>query len=501
MLAGALLLTLSLQASEACRACHPAIVESYSRTGMGRSIQERPAPLSGQFYHRLSNRHYTFTGGKLRRHQIDAQGQMVNVIEKRVDLGIGSGNHAVTYASRRTEQSQLIQLPVSWYRDRDGLAMSPGYDRPDHFDMRREISDACLFCHAAYPADRTRPKSIDCERCHGPASTHLAKPGPGNVLNPKRLEPARQLEVCLQCHLETVSQGIVDSMRRPGRAVFSYRPGEPLGSYKLYFDRADAPAERFEVNHAGYRLLHSACFRKSNGRLTCTTCHDPHTARARNACGDCHSTGHAKAETDCAGCHMPKRRTQDAIHVTMTDHWIQTRPQFTNPERETQTPHSGQVTDFYTTADPLTLSLVNVREPTAAGLEIYRRHLRRDAKDVATMAALGNAEFRLGRIEAARKTLNAALQAEPGHAGAGVTLGVLLATQGDHKAALAVFEKTRDRHPEHSLSWMNIGVTHQAMGNRAEAETAYREAIRLQPDFAEARQRLAALLAEPAQRP
>ena len=29
------------------------------------------------------------------------------------------------------------------------------------------------------------------------------------------------------------------------------------------------------------------------------------------------------ASADCIGCHMPKRRTDDAVHVVMTDHWIQ----------------------------------------------------------------------------------------------------------------------------------------------------------------------------------
>src|SRR5437870_4941315 len=28
---------------------------------------------------------------------------------------------------------------------------------------------------------------------------------------------------------------------------------------------------------------------------------------------------------DCIGCHMPKRRTDDAVHVVMTDHYIQRR--------------------------------------------------------------------------------------------------------------------------------------------------------------------------------
>src|SRR5207247_6691893 len=32
------------------------------------------------------------------------------------------------------------------------------------------------------------------------------------------------------------------------------------------------------------------------------------------------------AKTDCVSCHMPKRRTQDVVHVVMTDHKIQ-KPQ------------------------------------------------------------------------------------------------------------------------------------------------------------------------------
>ena len=55
------------------------------------------------------------------------------------------------------------------------------------------------------------------------------------------LELGDHLPVCFQCHLETESMGIVDSMRKPGRSVFSYKPGEPLADYKLYFDRADPP--------------------------------------------------------------------------------------------------------------------------------------------------------------------------------------------------------------------------------------------------------------------
>src|SRR5262249_22504095 len=77
----------------------------------------------------------------------------------------------------------------------------------------------------------------------------------------------------------------------------------------------------------------SACFR--NSQMTCLTCHDPHqpshgsgtTQRYVKVCQSCHETiKHSIALPEantCLDCHMPKRRTEDAVHVTMTDHYIQ----------------------------------------------------------------------------------------------------------------------------------------------------------------------------------
>ena len=48
--------------------------------------------------------------------------------------------------------------------------------------------------------------------------------------------------------------------------------------------------------------------------------------------------------------------------------------------------------------------------------------------------------------------------------------------------------------PEEPLTWLNAGVAWQAMGQKNRAEAAYREAIRLQPEFTRARQYLEALL-------
>ena len=86
------------------------------------------------------------------------------------------------------------------------------------------------------------------------------------------------------------------------------------------------------------RMRASQCFLKSAGALKCTTCHDPHDIRTapkppRNTMLFAASatprrsqpvaTGRHTAQTDCIDCHMPKRRTEDIVHIVVTDHLIQ----------------------------------------------------------------------------------------------------------------------------------------------------------------------------------
>ena len=296
-----------------CGACHAAIASSYRLSGMARSFARAQGSLPdldangrAAFYHAASRRWYTLErrGSTLylRRHQVGFEGKETNVLEASVDYVLGSGNHARALV-HRTPDGRLIQLPVAWYAEDGTWAMAPGYDRPDHSGFRRAIDSECLFCHNAYPREtasrREMPEGIDCERCHGPGEEHIRAVEAGlpaaairaAILNPARLSPERQLEVCMQCHLESTSRPLPYSVRRVGRAVFSYDPREPLAAYALFFDRA-SPHDTLEVNHSAYRLRQSQCFRASGGRLVCTTCHNPHDAAQRrydSACRDCHT--------------------------------------------------------------------------------------------------------------------------------------------------------------------------------------------------------------------
>ncbi|MCZ2147002.1 MAG: tetratricopeptide repeat protein [Bryobacterales bacterium] len=519
-----------------CRLCHPDKARGFAQTGMGRSISVPGTDISGAYYHRGSNRHYRVANGTLRRHQIDAQGREVNIEEKAIDLFLGSGNHAKTLVHRSSD-GRLLELPLTWYAsDKGGYwAMSPGYDRPDHLDFRREITAECVFCHSASPT----PTPIDCSRCHGSTAAHLEKPGKGSILNPANLDPARQVEICLQCHLETASSGLTDSIRRINRDVFSFRPGEPLGGYKLYFDRA-APSPDMDINHAGYGFLQSPCYRKSEGRLTCTTCHNPHRRGVdhRASCRGCHHTTHAQEATDCVSCHMPRRRTRDAIHVVMTDHRVTRHPPLGDPlalRREPTERYSGPLVRFYppgpaSPEDALYLASAQVREDNnlIEGIEMLRRAIRtlkprdsvwywdlaeasrrggdmagaqrayRDAlsrgpDSAKILTGLADLLLRQDNSEEAEKLLRRAIKADPRFPAALNTLAIIRGSKGRIEEALRLLKASAQARKDLPATWINLGVAYEHAGDRQAAEESYREAIRLQPDSSEARRRLSAL--------
>src|SRR5262245_58899774 len=144
----------------ACAKCHQEIAESYARTGMARSFgmvltgKEFPGLKGGDFYHQASAEHFTIfakAGGLyLKRHQSGIDGEILNVLEAKIDYWFGSGNHARSYISR-TSSGEFVELPLTWYAKGGYWAMSPGYDRPDHAGFSRKITYRCMFCHNAYP--------------------------------------------------------------------------------------------------------------------------------------------------------------------------------------------------------------------------------------------------------------------------------------------------------------------------------------------------------------
>ena len=529
--------------SRICQSCHAEIYKSYGEVAMARSFY-RPAPdnviedytRENHFHHAPSNRHYRMVQreGRFyqRRYQLDAGGNEKNVLEREVAWIIGSGEHARSYLSL-DEGGVLRQLPVTWYPQIQRWGMSPGYDHPDHEDFGRQVTHSCLFCHNGYPllpepSDRygqrnvfrtELPSGIGCHRCHGPGADHVklalsGKAAAGqirqSIVNPARLSPEGQLDVCLQCHLEAAAAA--PRFRRSGRPVYSFKPGESLAGYIVHFDLGDPdsanPLDRFEIDSAGYRMRQSACFRLSGGAMTCTTCHDPHrklrgeeaVRHYRDRCLSCHNrpSPAVHGETppsDCTQCHMPKRRAQDVVHAVMTDHLIRRRPpdrDLLAPLKEDHSPGKEQPLLYF----PLSLSgwerdvflgMAEVQTPGSLrqGLDRLTATLERESALFAEpYVKLAMAQARTGAYDAARASLGRALDIDPDSPIVRFNLAEVMRRQGQFTAAVQQYQRTLALDPNYAKAHLGLGLVNRQQGRPA--MESFRRALRFDPLLVEA---------------
>jgi predicted CXXCH cytochrome family protein len=548
------------ESSRVCAGCHRNVWETYRRTGMGRSFY-RPSPERAvedfanrnTYYHEPSDSYFTMLRreGKYyqQRYQIDSSGKQVNLMEKQVDYIMGSGNHSRAYL-HRTAGNTLVELPLAWYAEKGGYwAMNPGYDRPDHDGFRRPITYDCMFCHNAYPEipaghDQpfaepvyagALPEGIDCQRCHGPGNDHVRAAGTGqgaaeirrSIVNPARLSVERQMEVCMACHLETTSFPLPNALERYERGPFSYRPGEPLGEFILNFDHAPGTGreDKFEIVNAAYRLRRSACFLKSNGKMLCTTCHNPHEIpRGEEAaqhytavCRQCHAAAfdrqvaagkHTRA-AGCVDCHMPKRRTEDVVHVAATDHYIQRRKPAGDlladrPERRETgvNAYRGPVVLHYpetlahTPENDLYLAVAQVKQSSnlAQGIMQLTAAIERYSPERAEFyLELAEALESNGQLAKALPVYREAVRRNPKLAVGLEKLGTALRRSGQYPEAVEVLKRSASVAAERAVTWHELGLTYRALGRRADAVAAIGKAVELDPDLPEARNNLGIL--------
>ncbi len=523
---------------------------------------------SGDYYTmiRRGNEYYQ------RRHQIGWDGKETNVLEERIDYVIGSGDQARSFL-HRTSEGKLIELPVTWYSEKNGYwEMTPGYEFANQKDFHGVISKNCIFCHDAYPSALPKeiedseepifpgelPTGIDCQRCHGPGRAHeqAAKSKDFNfalvrstIVNPATLGRERQLEVCMECHLSTSGSQDANISVKFNRGIFSYRPGQPLDDYKLYFDLGGKENRNgFEIADAAYRLRMSRCFQQS--QMTCLTCHDPHheahsektEAKQVKVCEGCHKgvvhkAALPKTET-CVSCHMPKRRGEFAVHIVLTDHYIQRE----KPARDLLAPLTPQAASsnkktmlapYYPeklrdhSDDELYMAIVEsengadlqsatalestIKEyaPAQAGFYAavadayaksgsyaqavtwFEEARKRKPEDRVILGRMVEALLQSGELDRAQQILESVAGKPPADARILANLGNVYARQGQLQKAESTLQQAIKLDPELAQSYNLLGGVKEAEGDQVEAIRLYREATRYRPDLVEARNNLA----------
>jgi hypothetical protein len=366
--------------SQVCSKCHSEIFQSYIQTGMGRSmsaanshLEKAPSPFT--LVNPVLKRYFqVFREGTdlyQSEYELDADGKEVFRHTQKLVYAIGSGANGFSYIVRRGDH--LFQAPLSYYSRAQAWGFSPGYETADH-GFGRPIQAGCIQCHSGRP--RAVPGrnglyldppfdelAIGCENCHGPGALHvqerrkglrISSLGDTSIVNPRRL-PARMADnICMNCHQRGDAR-----ILQPGKDYFDFRPGKPLNEtvaiFKLPLRKEDSPHETDLLEHYSQMTL-SRCYRESNGRLSCLSCHNPHYQPAakdapayyRNKCMTCHTNASCDLPLEkrlkqdppnnCIGCHLPQRRLREIAHSALSNHRIIARPGQPLPDAAFQPP-------------------------------------------------------------------------------------------------------------------------------------------------------------------
>jgi len=521
-------------ADSACKTCHPSKYASYQGVGMAQSMRRPRADVliedfkNAHFVNHGTHYEMSWKDGALifRRYQLDDAGKRINELEQKVDWILGSGHRSRVYLYR-TPSGELFQLPIAWYTQEKAWGMAPGFDRADNDGVTRLVRRECLFCHNAYPEvppgsdmhampqvfPANLPEGTGCQRCHGPGASHVSVAMSGAsdsevraaIVNPAKLAPPLRDSVCEQCHLQPAVEMI--GPRRFGRGDYSFRPGELLDDYIVHVDIDEAnlhPEQRFQINHHFYRLSQSKCFIK--GGITCISCHDPHQplasdkrlANVTSVCLGCHKRHNDSNE--CVSCHMPQRRTQDVVHVVMTDHKIQRRPppgdlRAPLAEREPEITdvrllHPDKLGDVYRDvailrALPQTKAAADdlaKRNASAARYDLINAYLQQHrykealgviASDVDPSPRIrewrGIANLGIGEKDAALADLQSAATAEPNAPDFQFNLGAVLHQLHRDAEALAPLTRALELRPNFVAAWLTRAQTLLALKRDAEA--------------------------------
>jgi predicted CXXCH cytochrome family protein len=498
-----------------CAGCHQALYDSYQKTAMARaSGVAAQGFLPGEFTHALSGVHY-----RLSMHDGEVwlsydRGPELHG-EQRLSYFIGSGQRGRTYLFQR--QGFWFESPVNWYSKGHVWDMNPKSLDAREMPFTLKVDGACLHCHTSGVQPATGANNhfgeqpflrggVTCASCHGDPAEHLAKNGKAPILNPAKLPAARRDSVCLQCHLE----GEI-AVNAAGQSLTNFRPGDNLDDFVRHFVHGGELGPNGRATSQWEALLQSECKRKSGDRLTCTTCHDPHsspqpsekTAYFRSRCLSCHAAqaSHHAEQPDCASCHMPRQKSQDVAHEQVTDHRIQRRlsPQAPSASAELTRVGGGRAGDRELGLAYFQLAKRGDRDAAQRAIPLLQSAKRQEGErpDADLHTALGFMAHLSGDARNATKEYLAALRGNPFDSTAATDLAILEAKTGEVRSALDRLAGVSENDPGETIAGMDLAVIACAVGDEKTASQALARLLAFSPDDRKARQMLQEMKTDP----
>lgn len=476
-------------AAHPCVGCHEAAVKEYAASAMGRSITPGPVRSKASFLHEPSGSRFVVgSGGGKMRHSMVRNGITA---EYPIEFAVGSGDHAQGYVVRIGPS--LFQSPIAAYRQRKRWDIAPGYELMVAPDFNRRVTAECLQCHSTSVEASVQP--ITCERCHGETVRHLARPARDTIVNPARLSGAERDSVCEQCHLNGEAR-----VERPGSKIESFQVGRRLEDFYavILYDRPDGGLK--VVSHVE-QLARSKC-QAVTSKLWCGSCHSAHGAApsVTRVCQQCHPklpAQHTASSAPCHTCHMPKRPARDGGHTAFTDHRIQRKAA---PSSGTEAVTGLRVWrgsgDTSVDERSLGLAYISVGERDGSAEFLNRGHrllagvYNRFPRDADVLSSLGMVLFLKNQNADAITLLKGAIGVRGRDAAIREKLAVVLRAAGQLEAAKQSLEKAIEIDPSRETAYHLLADMQTTVENRRVALERY---LRFNPQSVIAREALAKL--------
>ena len=318
-----------------CRNCHQAQYEAWRGSHHSRAMQKpSAATVAGNFHGATFASSTTFAerDGRYIIRTPDAAGELTE-FEVRYTFGVEPlQQYLLPLPQGRLQAFQVAWDTVRqrWFNLRLGELTGPDdalhWTAPAH-----NWNFMCADCHSTAvmkgydPSTQTYDTTfaevaVGCEACHGPGSAHASDPT--KPLHPLA-EPAAEQNACFPCHSRR-SQ-LADGFR-PNKAFLDHYAPALLESGLYHAD-----GQILDEVYVYGSFVQSRMFAAG---VTCSHCHEPHSAglreRGNRVCTACHNeTGHPDFPTlalgsydspthhlhpqestgaRCVNCHMPARR-------------------------------------------------------------------------------------------------------------------------------------------------------------------------------------------------